>query len=880
MSKERHTPKGVWTTEGGTVKIAGLRQPSAPMNQPKAPRHAARVIPIVCGVLSLLGNHRAAGTTYTWNATVDNSWNNAANWAEHQAPPTSGLTSSDIVYNASAYAYPYLPATYSINSLTFNAASNGYDFNAGSLSIGANGITQNSASAETFDIPVSLGARTTWTMAIGGTGALNFNQGLALGNYTLTVNATNNTLRGALTGTGGLTLASGNLTLSGTSTFTGSIQIPSGSLILPLGASVTPSEIDVGFTDAGAVMQNGGAVTVGGTLYLYVSSIYTLNDGTLTTGKTRTTGFSARFVQNGGIHRCGDLVLGQSLLGFGGPSPLADTYVLNNGSLNATNSLSVGYTNPSSSFSQKDGTVTAGTVLLGVESGGIGTYNLDGGTLTSASVQQTSGTGVFNFNGGTLQAPPASASFTFAVGTANVRRGGVIIDTNGSNATVSQVLLHSTISGDAATDGGLVKVGPGTLTLAGANTYNGGTTIKAGTVSVANDSLLGDSSGAVTLFGGTLAYTNSTVTTTGRTFNLGTGTLSPASGGSITYSHATVNGGSLGAGSHNVTDASVLNGTRLTTGTILNLTSGTVSFNNVLLSGNSTLTQTSGTTLNATGDLTANAATTLTLNGTTNVIGGYLSGAMTITSNGQLNEANAAGSTTPLYLDGSRGVTVNSGGRLSAASGSTIELGGLLTNNGAQTGVLNVNLGGIVQGSGTFGTVNLAATSAFSATGTITGNLFVANGATVSLSGSGNRLTVKGGLVNNGTLRFERGAVLALTGGASNLVNNGTIDVITSGGSLPSGFTNNGLVLDSSVVRVKAVARDSASGAVTVSIDGYPGHKYQLQKSASLDGGSFANVAGVAAQSNPATNTAAATFAFTDTNPAAGKGFYRVQVDP
>lgn len=126
-------------------------------------------------------------------------------------------------------------------------------------------------------------------------------------------------------------------------------------------------------------------------------------------------------------------------------------------------------------------------------------YNLNGGTLTVPQVVSTTNTAtrVFNFNGGTLK-PTASSVAFFNLGTgnarANVRGGGAIVDTAGFNVTIGSALIHSTIAGDAATDGGLTKLGAGTLTLTNANTYTGNTVINVGTLALGNTGSIGTSS--------------------------------------------------------------------------------------------------------------------------------------------------------------------------------------------------------------------------------------------------------------------------------------------------------------------------------------------------------------------------------------------------
>ncbi len=117
------------------------------------------------------------------------------------------------------------------------------------------------------------------------------------------------------------------------------------------------------------------------------------------------------------------------------------------------------------------------------------TVNLNGGTFSVNNIANTSTAGInstFNFNGGTLKAMQNTAGFlnTVSVGTAraNVRNGGAIIDTNSFSVTIALALSHSNVGGDAAIDGGLTKNGSGTLTLTGANTYTGVTTINTGSL--------------------------------------------------------------------------------------------------------------------------------------------------------------------------------------------------------------------------------------------------------------------------------------------------------------------------------------------------------------------------------------------------------------
>ncbi len=143
-------------------------------------------------------------------------------------------------------------------------------------------------------------------------------------------------------------------------------------------------------------------------------------------------------------------------------------------------------------FYSDNKTTVGGTGVLDLHQGSgasANTFNLNGGVLSTFGVITANNTGsrAFNFNGGTLRAIGNNATF-FSVGTgnaaANVRNGGAIIDTAGFIVTNAQVLRHSDIAGDNAIDGGLTKLGAGTLTLTASNNYTGNTTVNNGTLAI------------------------------------------------------------------------------------------------------------------------------------------------------------------------------------------------------------------------------------------------------------------------------------------------------------------------------------------------------------------------------------------------------------
>ena len=187
------------------------------------------------------------------------------------------------------------------------------------------------------------------------------------------------------------------------------------------------------------------------------------------------------------------------------------------------------------------GQVTGGAGGGRSGSGGAGVkFAGSGGTLTNSSTgviqggagprggygaagAGVTGAGLTIKNSGRIEGPTDALTFT---GGANVLAlGGADADATSNNgfsgaidiqagtlsfnqaafASTPDVTFVATITGAGA----MIKDGAGTLTLSGANTYSGGTTIDAGTLAVAADGNLGATSGGLTFAGGTLEATAS-----------------------------------------------------------------------------------------------------------------------------------------------------------------------------------------------------------------------------------------------------------------------------------------------------------------------------------------------------------------------------------
>ncbi|MDM0026257.1 autotransporter outer membrane beta-barrel domain-containing protein [Variovorax saccharolyticus] len=193
----------------------------------------------------------------------------------------------------------------------------------------------------------------------------------------------------------------------------------------------------------------------------------------------------------------------------------------------------------------------AGSVITGLADGGTGTDRviLEGaGTASNAfanfetlrmsgSDWTWSGSGAFNDTqiesgvlrvSGTLTSPvtvQAGTQLRIGTGAASGTVTGSITDNGAVVFNRSDDLSYGGVIGGT---GSLTQQGPGTLTLTGANSYSGGTTIAGGVLGVGADANLGAASGGLTFNAGSLRLSGSFDTARPVTLNAGGGTIDTA----------------------------------------------------------------------------------------------------------------------------------------------------------------------------------------------------------------------------------------------------------------------------------------------------------------------------------------------------------------
>ena len=633
-------------------------------------------------------------------------------------------------------------------------------------------------------------------------------------------------------GTGTLTLSGLNSHTGGTSIWGGTLSVSADANLGAVPGSATPAALTINggtlATSASFTLSANRGLAIGpsagsgvatlaptsGTTLTIAATIADNGAGIGTLDKSNTTGtlsltaantYSGDTTVSGGTLLLGNTAAIPSGPGKGNLSLAAGTTLDLNGfdqtvnGLSGTGTLTNGATAAVTITAGANGTGGSFGGVIQDGSGAVSLTKTGTGTLTLTAANTYSGNTTIHA-GGILEAGN-SAAIPFGFGKGNViangtlavansltvnglsgsglltnTSAGAVILTAGSNDQSS--LFSGTISnGTGGGSIGLAKIGTGTLTLSGVNTFSGTTTITAGTLAMGSATGLSATSSLTIAAAGMLDVNGFSVATDGLA---GTGTI-------------TNNGAASAVVISGASGASTTFGGSITDGT---------SQLSLLKSGSGTLTLTG---------LNAYSGTTTIADGTLSVANPGESGAIGTASGavilGGSSTAGTLSYTTNADLTFTRGFTVNAGGgRMDiTSSGRTLTLqdGGIFatgtfTIGGAGNAVIN----SVISGTGGFTKANTGTTAVNSAntyegdTTVTIGTLLITNTAAIpSGSGKGNVIVngsldvnnlslILNGLSGSGSVTNSAGAPVSLTLGDNNALGNFTGAILDGVGTI------------------------------------------------------------------------------------------------
>lgn len=771
-------------------------------------------------------------TANTWNGSTTGALGTAGNWILGTVPTVT----SDAVFSAAVgTGIRSLSATdLTVGSFNVTAPSGTYSIRNNTststnstLTLGGAGRLGNSVSGTSTDLLYAASGSTFNIIGPNGsTGSGTLI--LALGqNGTFNIAGTSE-ISAAITGAGfGITkTGTGNLTLNATNSFTGPLIVNTGNL----------TTVDNGLSTSTAIIVNGGSAKIGqGT----VASV-TLNSGTLSNGLKTIT--AANYFLNGGT-------LSQQL-GVGNLTVATGTTTVNNniGALSVTISSGNLTLGSSNRLADTANVLLSGGVLnLGANSDTVGNFTmtsgslLGAGNLTATSYTMSSGTvaavlmGTSGLTKNTNGTVILSGNNTYT-GATTINAGTLQVGNNGTTGSLTSAISNnatlvfnhsgnsvysSTISGT----GDVTKVGAGNLTLSGANTYTGATTVSAGTLILGANNVFADS-GNVSVSGGTLntatfTDTINALTVTSGTVS-GTGTLNATQG-------YTLQSGSLSAvlaGSAGVTKTGAgtvtINATNTYTGATT-ISAGIVQVAKAAAFGSNS----SGTTVANGGGVQFTTAATFTENFTISGNGSNGNGALYASPISGSQNVNIAGSVTladnttiSALATGGGGALQLSGGVSSGASSGTTILtldgnstsGSNLLSGIVSDGLTGAKLGIVKNGTGAW------AIGALGVTNTFTGGIQV-NSGTLQLTGSGSG-QLGSNVVSFGSL--TGGDVTLLLNPASATSFGSSAVIVVNSGSGNRTFTmgnqNGNPTLDSKLILEKSLTLGTLSSGRSMNL--------------------------------------------------------------
>ncbi len=653
---------------------------------------------------------------------------------------------------------------------------------------------------------------------------------------------------GAITGTSGSLekTGSGTLTLSGANSYTGTTEISGGTL--QIGAGGTSGTLGTGavINDGALVFNRSDALTVanqisgsgtltqagGGVLTLTAANSHTggttISAGTLALGHMDAAGTGLVTMTGGGLRANVTGTLGNAInLTDNASGRLAaatgETLTLTGAlSLRPGTTLTIG-------SATETGRVVADFATVDVFSPATIALTIAGGRLAAGNLALNQLT---QLAGSVTIASGATLDYGALTGTiGNLQGAGTL--TGSATTQISSGSFAGVIAGT----GGFEKLGAGTLTLSGASTYAGTTTITAGTLRIEGAGAL--SGGGITNNAALVFARNDTVTLANAIS--GTGTLTQAGSGTLILTGAnthtgltTINaGGTIQVGDGG-TSGQISGGAVLNNGALVVNRGDAVTLANAI-SGSGALTQAGPGVLTLTGAnshsglTTINSGTTLRVEGTGTLGTGRVAneGALVFARPGAVSLAGNLSGTGSLAQAGGGTLTISGAathtGGTSIASGGTLRVTGSLSGDIANAGALvferatALTYGGAISGAGTLtqaGTGTLTLTGANTHTGGTTisaGRLSIGDGGTTG--------SVAGNITNNALLVFNRsdavtyGGVISGTGGVTQA---GTGTLTLTGASTHTGGTS----VTAGTLGIAAGATLSSNATVTVAEGG------------------------------------------------------------
>ncbi|MEP5367225.1 autotransporter domain-containing protein, partial [Parvibaculum sp.] len=327
---------------------------------------------------------------------------------------------------------------------------------------------------------------------------------------------------GLIAGTGSLVkLGSGILSLTGANTFSGGTTLGEGTLRLEDDDAIGTGAL----TATGGTLDYDDGIDLSNDIDLRANTNLNVTTGAATqSGNIGETGGSFGIVKTG----AGTLSLTGTNSYTGGTTVSAGTLkgntsslvgdIVNNAALAFDQASDGSYTGALSGTGTLEKT-GAGILTLSGANSHSGATTVSAGTLRAGSASAFASDSAYTVNGGTLDLNDFDLTMSALSGT------GGTVDLGTAELEVDQD-SDSVFDGLIAGTGSLVKLGSGILSLTGANSYSGGTTVEAGTLRAG--SATGLSSGAYVLSGGTLDLNDFDLTATGLSGTGGTVDLGSA----------------------------------------------------------------------------------------------------------------------------------------------------------------------------------------------------------------------------------------------------------------------------------------------------------------------------------------------------------------